>query len=152
MGLDVTMYALLDEKPSKALMEEFAEFMFSRLYVAKDEASSQEFGDYLEPPRVIDCDGPDFGYVKRWCVELYTLGRYWGPGYERGDWPRIYACWLGFDKYFPGKVYYHSDSLVPGEPADPFTISHANAFWSHWLSDSGDDYRQSFVQRGLLGA
>jgi hypothetical protein len=72
-------------------------------------------------------------------VELYTLARYYGPGYERGDWPTIYGAIRLMQTAFPRcRVYYGSDSMDDGEECtDEFLAE----LWEHFLGPNGDDYR-----------
>lgn len=138
MGVDVEMYARLEKPPSDELMAEVEEFFRSRLVMGSGKGSRPDKGweeyPYLE---VVERDD-------EWFVELRTLDRYWGPGYERGDWPSIYGYWRAFEAFWPGQVYYHGDGYYPGEVGEPFSAEKAEAYWEHWSGPHGDDYAQSF--------
>ena len=140
MGIDVEMYARLSEEPSAELMAEVEEFFHSRLAMGSGEDSRPD-ESWREYPylKVEEEDG-------EWYVALRTLARYWGPGYERGDWPTIYGFWRAFETFWPGKVHYHGDTYYPGEVA-PFSAQAAEAYWEHWSGPHGDDYYQSFKRQ-----
>jgi len=74
-------------------------------------------------------------------VEAYTLERYYGPGYERGNWPQIYGRIMAMRAIF-GNVDYRSDTAYPEEVSDlqEFTDMDAEDMWRHWMSPNWDDY------------
>lgn len=68
--------------------------------------------------------------------------RFYGPGYERGCWPTIYAVARWFWARFPGcSVYYGGDS---GETIAELTPEVAEAMWAHWAAFGGAPYRAFF--------
>lgn len=73
-------------------------------------------------------------------AELNTLERYYGIGYERGDWPGIYGAIRALQHLFPdGKVFYGSDVDDDGREC---SAEHLDMLWGHWLSPDGDAYRR----------
>lgn len=72
-----------------------------------------------------------------------SLCRYYGPGYERGDWPEIYAAIRMMKKSFPGKkVYYHGDNH-DFHPRYECTPEYLDAIWDHYLGSHYNDYRKN---------
>lgn len=119
MGLDVTL---------------FAEGDISDEQIAVAEALFRERGQ-LDPWKN--------GYLERSehepnGVQHSTLMRYYGPGYERGNWPAIYADILLMRAAFPGMtVYYGHDCQDVYEEA---TDERLKEIWDHWLSPNGKAY------------
>jgi len=73
-------------------------------------------------------------------IEWLSLTRYWGPGYERGPWPDIYAVWMLLSA--TGRPVYYTDDLSTEQYAEPFTRQDADRFWEHWAGDRGDAYQR----------
>lgn len=66
-------------------------------------------------------------------IEAYTLDHYYGPGYERGHWPTIYACIRALQHVSNGgSVFYGGDSLDPSE-ASECTDVFLSSLWDLWL-------------------
>jgi hypothetical protein len=72
-------------------------------------------------------------------VEVQTLSRYYGTGYERGDWPDIYAAIRAMQGVFSDRpVFYGGDVSEYGMECTPeFLEEH----WTHWQSAEGFGYR-----------
>lgn len=88
-----------------------------------------DFGCALRRARTYHDDGPR--------VEWWNGYRYYGPGYERGHWPSIYACIRGMRAAFPhATVFYGPDTAEDGSEA---TDEYLEELWAHWLSEHGDD-------------
>lgn len=73
-------------------------------------------------------------------VEWVSLTRYWGPGYERGPWPNIFAVWKLLST--TGNPVFYSDDGATEQYEEPFTQSDADRFWDHWVSDYGNAYER----------
>lgn len=72
-------------------------------------------------------------------LEVFTGSRYYGPGYERGDWPVIYACIVALRAALPHcKVFYSGDTVDYGMEA---TDEYLAEIWAHWLGPDGLAYR-----------
>jgi len=78
-------------------------------------------------------------------IRLHTLDRYYGPGYERGPWPRIagHIEWLRH-RFPDGKVWYGGDS---GDTLNKVTDAFMAGMWKHWATVGGEPYRRG----GLAG-
>lgn len=78
-------------------------------------------------------------------VNFATLERFWGPGYERGDWPKIASWILALGAAFPDcKIIYHGDSDDKQDDLrNEMTTERFEEYWAHWLSPHGGDYRAS---------
>jgi hypothetical protein len=73
-------------------------------------------------------------------AELSTLSRYYGCGYERGDWPSIYGAIRLMQAALPEcRIFYGGDSSEVGIECDEEFLSE---IWEHFLGPHGDDYRQ----------
>ena len=73
-------------------------------------------------------------------IQVHLMGRYYGPDYERGDWPviRSVAEWL--EMFTEGEVWYGGDS--GGYCAERFDVEARDRFNRHFLTRSirDDDY------------
>ena len=78
-------------------------------------------------------------------LNLGGLGRYYGPGYERGNWPEIYAAIRLAQYCFPDSVViYTPDSEIP-DPDDEATSADELAdIWRHWLGENGHAYYENY--------
>jgi hypothetical protein len=102
--------------------------------------------DPAEEDYLLECLPQEPGGVLR----VNTLHRYYGEGYERGNWPRLAAVigWLNFN--LPtAKVYYGGDSgdleLADGDFLD--------AMWAHWATVGRSPYAYNGPkQEARLGA
>lgn len=70
-------------------------------------------------------------------LEIHLVGRYWGPGYERGPW-QDYAALMHFFriKYPEGKLLYGGDSGFVQE----MTKDLRKEFWQHFATYQGRPY------------
>jgi hypothetical protein len=127
MGLDVNLYAegeVTDEEfePANAYLK-------NRSNLAEDWRSTgyvitRRNDEWLPGPR----------------IELETMHRYWGPGYERGPWGSIYEAIRLMQHAFPAcTVFYGNDSTDEGQECTEEMLAE---FWEHFLGPNGDDYRE----------
>lgn len=73
-------------------------------------------------------------------IEFCTLSRYYGPSYERGDWPTIYGYILAMRAALPNCVVRYGGDTDPDAPeADDEYLAE---IWEHFLGPHGADYRQ----------
>lgn len=76
-------------------------------------------------------------------LELSCITRYYGPGYERGPWPDIYAALRALQAIYPdATIRYGSDSA---DPADVVDAEFLEAMWRHYLGPDGDSYRSHWA-------
>ena len=125
MGIDVNLYA--EGHVSDERLAEASAYMLARCSIA-------DTFDGKRPPlgRATEYDRPR--------IELSTFSRYYGPAYERGDWPSIYgAIRLLQRALHPLPVFYGGDSTEDGEEC---TEEFLTEMWSHFLGPHGDDYRR----------
>lgn len=125
MGIDALLYVEGEYPPERI---EFANAEFRK-----------RFGDDAE------CIEPryDGGY------EWVTLDRYYGPGYERGDWPRIYSAIMLMQRCFPeATVFYGGDSSDYGEATTPGML---NRMWDHWCGSEWNAYRERWASLDQAG-
>lgn len=127
MGVDVNLYA--EANPTDAELERAEAFFTARSWFGDtwDGTSTVLVRDdsvWLESPRVV----------------VQTMARYYGPGYERGDWPAIYGAIRVLQATFPdAKVFYGGDSTDDGIEADSEYLAE---IWAHLLGPDGDAYRR----------
>lgn len=123
MGLDVNLYAI---GFSNEQLEAANAFFKARITIAWEpdrEPTLRRFDS--------SSDRADFN----------TLERYYGPGYERGDWPGIYGAIRALQHLMPdATVYYGSDADEDG--GSECTDEYLAEMWAHWLSADGDAYRR----------
>jgi hypothetical protein len=133
MGLDVNLYAEADPTPEDLARAE--EFFTAR----------SELGDpWGDDKRVLVASMEDWFQYPR--VEVQTLDRYYGEGYERGNWPRIYGGIRVLQAAFPGcRVFYGSDSTDDGQECTDEMLARV---WEHFLGPRGDDYRKPSTSEG----
>jgi hypothetical protein len=125
MGIDVTIYAegisVTDEKLQAA-----KEYIAERSYCKVEDIHLGKYGSSLR---------------------LWTGDRYYGEGYERGNWPRIYSLILIMRHLFPSaKIHYLNDAADLEElqgfgwHKDATTDEELSVIWAWWLSAEGQNY------------
>jgi len=129
MGVDVLLYA---ETIPTAQELEAARDLFRRSAISDDYESDGrvrwhclEFEDETEwsRPRVI----------------ANVTTRYYGKGYERGDWPSIYGAIRLLQAAFPtARVFYGGDT---DDVAPEVTEEWLAETWAHYLGPNGNSYR-----------
>ena len=126
MGVDATLYAQGDV--SDAELDAANKYLSERLRGAPGGG----YGNGLWLGRSED-DFPDR-------IEFDTLGRYYGPGYERGDWPTIYGYIVTLRAALPScTVHYGPDS--EWDNLLEVTDESLAEMWAHFLGPHGADYR-----------
>jgi len=87
--------------------------------------------------------GYSLGLTSPWdsVLEVSTMHRYYGPGYERGPWASIRACgdWL---QHNVGPTFYGGDS---GDSLGPWERE-ATVCQAHWLRHGHKPYRMPSVR------
>jgi hypothetical protein len=129
MGVDVLLYA--ETTPTSQELET-ARNLFRRSAVADDyEHDGQvrwrclEFEDETEwsRPRVV----------------ANVTTRYYGDGYERGDWPSIYGAIRLLQAAFPSaRVFYGGDTTDYGLEVTEEWLAET---WAHFVGPDGNAYR-----------
>ena len=88
----------------------------------------------------------DYSKLEEWeeneWLEFHTLSRYYGPGYERGSWPHIYAIFLLLRHHFPDTQLFYGGDSMPDECLE-MTDEELSKMWAHYLSPDGENYRKS---------
>jgi hypothetical protein len=65
-------------------------------------------------------------------LSIWTGERYYGPTYERGNWPKIYGMIRAVRHLFPDSEIIYGDEHT--EPDDPVTTDDdLEAIWQHYL-------------------
>lgn len=122
MGVDVNLYAVgdvTDERLSEA-----------KAYMA-ERFPAPEGSDW---PHLDRPEWEEDGRIGWGCFD-----RYYGPGYERGDWPRIYAMIRALKAALPEcTIHYGGDT---DDESPEATDDYLAEIWAHWLSSAWNDYR-----------
>lgn len=94
----------------------------------------------LEIIDVYSQDGPDIlPEIGEQFIEAHLSDRYYGPGYERGDWPNIFAVFMWLKANIPECfVWYGGDSS--GVEAEEMTPEFLNRMWQHYVSHGHAPY------------
>lgn len=120
----------------------------------KDYAPDGEYEGYLAGLKALDGvpddrpvimqDGPPLVAVEgEFIVQAHMWTRYYGKGYERGDWPTIRATAEYLEAAFPqGEVWYGGDSS--GVCAELFDSRARDALNRHFLMHGHEPYRSYF--------
>ena len=129
MGIDVLLYA---EVTPTAQELEAARVLFRRSGIADDYQPERGTGwKCLEFEDETEWHGPR--------VVANVTTRYYGPGYERGDWPSIYGAIVLLQAAFPSaRICYGGDS---DDIAPEFDQQAEVETWQHFSGPHGDDYR-----------
>lgn len=131
MGVDVNLYAETTCSPER--LEQAEEVFFSRNAQADRYEPEGDRGGWLS----LSYDADEEWHAPRVTANVQT--RYWGIGYERGDWPGIYGSIRLLQALFPeAKVYYGGDHSDHGVEC---TEDYLAELWAHYLSPAGDAYR-----------
>lgn len=121
MGVDVNLYAI-----GEVTDEQLAEA--EKLVTSRGLDVGWEGSPALERAKYYDDDR----------IELNTLSRYYGPDYERGSWPSIFAMIRVLQAALPQcSIYYGGDTTDDGEEVTPEMLE---GIWRHWLGPDGDGY------------
>ena len=71
-------------------------------------------------------------------VKVSTGMKFYGHGYERGDWPRIYAAIRMMQVALRHcEIFYGGDTTDYGIPC---TTEFLESVWDHWCGQNGDAY------------
>ena len=102
------------------------------------------------------CDGlpPECSIVKasEWACEGAThevdqLWRYYGPGYERGPWPRIAAVLMALHASPDVETVWYFGDCSDGD--EPFTPQRVHEFSAHYMAEGDRPYRGAFKNLGM---
>lgn len=85
----------------------------------------------------------DFDYNTNATYRVQLFGRYYGPGYERGDWPNLYAIlrWLQLNLPENSSIWYGGDS---DDAPTLVTEDFLTEMWTHWAAVGGVPYYGHF--------
>lgn len=89
------------------------------------------------PFNVSDAADHDDGQER---LELYVSTRYYGPGYERGDWPSIYAAIRLMQTAFPNQDVYYGGDNTDDHPV--VTDEMIASLWDHYLGPDSQAYHR----------
>jgi hypothetical protein len=125
MGIDVKLYA--EGEVGDEELDDATAFMTARCSIVDTfdgKYLALSLDDSYDPPR----------------IELCTMQHYYGPGYERGDWPSIYGAVRLLQAALPAcRVFYCGDVSDDGQECDEEFLA---GMWAHFVGPHGDDYRR----------
>ena len=131
MGIDVLMYA---ETNPTAQELEAARDLFRRSAIADDYSVDGEL-----KWSCLEFEDEDETEQSSMRVVANVTCRYWGPGYERGDWPSIYGAIRLLQTAFPtARVFYGGDS---DDAAEEVTEDLLQEMWEHFMGPNGNNSR-----------
>lgn len=133
MGVDVNLYAVVEATDEQ--IEAARDLLVARSGIA-DEYESDGKVRWRAVERWEHVTDQDVTEPR---VRANVTSRYYGPGYERGDWPAIYGAIRLMQAAFPSAtVYYGGDSW---DDAPECSEEHLAEIWAHFLGPEGDNYR-----------
>lgn len=150
MGIDATMFVrvsppLPPEEIERIRFEMCEAFGHDKFMQWRHDEPMGSFGGERRALYVVDKweqDGPDIEPLPgEQFIEVSLGGRYWGPGYERGDFPFLYVLSLWLEKRFGGgaTVWYGGDSS--GVEAECFGDGLRREFLDHFVRVGNRPYR-----------
>ena len=74
--------------------------------------------------------------------EIYQHWRYYGPGYERGPWPRIAAVLMALHASKDVEAVWYFGDCSEGD--EPFTPQRVQEFSAHYMANGDRPYRNAF--------
>ena len=150
MGVDAIMFFQIKEKPTKTQLKHWSyalgqRFGKDRFWIFRKEnrhilSLIDPSGDcYQERDEVVSYYGVPY---TEYMVNVNLASRYYGPGYERGDFPTIYLVWKWIKFNIPGVVvYYGGDSDSEFEEATEISM---NGMLEYFLKEGNDPYRRGW--------
>mgnify|MGYP007090447321 CR=1 FL=1 len=85
-------------------------------------------------------------------ISFYTGHRWYGEGYERGNWPEIYTLIRSFMAMFPNnEVIYYEDTwkneqALESDYCEPETEERLEALWVYFLGVDGMAYGKRILE------
>lgn len=132
MGIDVVFKVRPRERMDRTIFDELR----AKFYEAHPDPQAKELG-YRYPSMEWD------PYEDAPTIEVSSLDRYYGPGYERGHWPQIAPLgdWLAAN--IDGEVRYGGDDAGEWAALQDWTTARAEC-QALWDSVGNEPYRRSF--------
>lgn len=149
MGIDAKMFIVVNAPQSqtevKMLSCDMCEaFGAERFWISK----TNDFGEPHHALRIINQytqDGPDvLPMPGKIFIEVCLTTRYYGLGYERGDFSFIYTLAEYLERKTGGVVWYGGDSS--GVLAKPFRKADRDKLMQHFIQYGHKPYRTAFGQ------
>jgi hypothetical protein len=156
MGVDAVMFAVVERKLSDKEIQKFAVLLSNAFFHTpffiqhkKDKHHSKSYSE--ESQHAVSCAtdddldayGAKLNTKKGSTLLRFNLwSRYYGPGYERGDWAQLSSIILFTQMYFGKavKLFYGGDS---GEGMDEVTDDFMRDMWAHFTKHAHFPYQQS---------
>jgi hypothetical protein len=105
--------------------------------------------DHRLAKEALNLIGADHG---RWvqvidgALVISGMSRYYGPGYERGPWPQIYAAIRAVREMYPCHVVRYGGDIADWQYHAIADDEYLEKVWRHWLGPHGDDYHSRPTQ------
>ena len=127
--------------------------VYALIYVAEQPLPTALAGLVRDPRPAYGVDDSEYVYRytsggPSWLV-LNTWQRFYGPVYQRGDWPTIRRQIDYMRETFDRPVFYHGDYFWYGEVVEPVTDAELAALDAMWEAVGNEPYRAHF--RHLTG-
>lgn len=130
MGLDVNLYAVGSAVSDERVAE------INDLFLRRCRVADQYEVDGVVKWHAVERDADEGRVV------VNTTCHYYGPGYERGDWPGIYGAIRLLQAALPGAtVYYTHDGVDDGVECSEEYLAE---IWGHFLGPNGNAYHERF--------
>ena len=155
MGIDAEMFVrhtgLMTEQEVRRLAREMcARFDAERFMIRKEDCSYDKAHHALSilVPTVWEQDGPDIvGEPGEQFIRVHLYTRYYGIGYERGDWILIRSVAEFLELSIPhSQIWYGGDSS--GVLANHLDQQAREVLNRHWLSVGHEPYRSAWGEKG----
>lgn len=151
MGVDVRMYAVLPvERHLRAegvrqVSSALTEGIGAEHFWLYEKSDSHALSLPADDDREYDLTPEPAEATQR--IIVHVASRYYGPGYERGDWPIIAAIAYWLQHRLGAAVYYGGDS---GGALELLTSQLTAHLWSHFVKHGHRPYVQGFDRDGAL--
>ena len=128
MGIDVRLYAENVNKVDQEYLDRINAELTDKYINPRDEKDVWE---------IFEFEGR-----RNSQIVFKTMQRYYGIGYERGDWIKLSGLINILRQISGGKVYYYGDNQ--DEPIYEFTRDDQDKLDKHWADHQNHPYRESF--------
>lgn len=142
MGIDARIVVRTKTTPTLKQVRRWA-YELCAAFGYKEFSVDRERGQRaLEIVESLEQDGPTLRPTKsETLIECHYSGRYWGPGYERGNLAKIIGVCDWLERRIPGaEVWYGGDSS--GTCAVKFDKAEREKYLAHFASDKGNAYSE----------
>lgn len=142
MGVDVRMYVTHDNTLTDAQVRRLSADIFDAMYGDFFYIDKERDQHALSVMSQEEAPLPLRRY--RQIIEVSTLDRYYGPGYERGNPPAIIAVAEWLDRRIPGCTIWYDGDCCDDDAIQPFDRKARLAMLDHWAEHGHAPYHGGF--------